>query len=105
MIPVGVSSTDDEGDSDSSEDEDEDQSLCPKYSATAELPSVGSALHGIGSCKRCCFFPKGRCANGLDCGFCHFEHDKWKSKGKNKKKKKQRRGGRRRGEASLQKAA
>jgi hypothetical protein len=42
------------------------------------LPSVGSALHGTGECKRCNFFPKGRCQNGKDCSFCHFPHDKRK---------------------------
>ena len=31
-----------------------------------------------GECKRCCFYPKGRCQNGYDCKFCHFEHDKRK---------------------------
>jgi len=39
-----------------------------------ELPSVGSAGHADGSCKRCAFFPKGRCQNGADCGHCHFPH-------------------------------
>jgi hypothetical protein len=40
------------------------------------LPSIGSADHFNGSCHRCCFFPKGRCHNGYDCDFCHFEHEK-----------------------------
>lgn len=39
-----------------------------------ELPSVGSAGHADGSCKRCAFFPKGRCKNGADCTHCHFPH-------------------------------
>jgi hypothetical protein len=39
-----------------------------------ELPSVGSAGHFDGTCKRCAFFPKGRCRNGADCTHCHFEH-------------------------------
>jgi len=38
------------------------------------LPSVGSANHGDGSCKRCAFFPKGRCTNGAECAHCHFDH-------------------------------
>lgn len=42
------------------------------------LPSIGSALHGTGECKRCNFFPKGRCQNGKDCSFCHYPHDKRK---------------------------
>jgi histone H3/H4 len=39
-----------------------------------ELPSVGSAAHFDGSCKRCAFYPKGRCQNGSDCTHCHFDH-------------------------------
>lgn len=40
------------------------------------LPSKGSAGHDTGECKRCCFFPKGRCTNGYECEFCHFDHEK-----------------------------
>lgn len=40
------------------------------------LPSVGSAGHDQGLCKRCAFFPKGRCKNGTDCTHCHMEHPK-----------------------------
>lgn len=40
-----------------------------------ELPSIGSEGHFEGSCKRCAFFPKGRCLNGKDCTHCHFPHD------------------------------
>lgn len=54
-----------------------------------ELPSVGSAKHAEGLCKRCCFFPKGRCLNGTDCEFCHFDHEKRKRKKKKKKGSKQ----------------
>jgi len=39
-----------------------------------ELPSIGSVGHADGSCKRCAFFPKGRCQNGKDCTHCHFQH-------------------------------
>mmetsp|Transcript_65975 Transcript_65975/g.134054 ORF Transcript_65975/g.134054 Transcript_65975/m.134054 type:complete len:511 (+) Transcript_65975:80-1612(+) len=42
------------------------------------LPSIGSAGHFTGDCKRCCFHPKGRCSNGYECRFCHFDHDKRK---------------------------
>jgi hypothetical protein len=41
-----------------------------------ELPSIGSAGHAFGTCKRCCFHPKGRCVNGAACLFCHFPHEK-----------------------------
>lgn len=37
------------------------------------LPSVGSILHGTGSCKPCAWFwkPQG-CHNGTECGHCHL---------------------------------
>lgn len=53
------------------------------------LPSVGSYAHLSGQCSRCCFHPKGRCANGNSCQFCHFDHDK---RPRNGKKKRYRRG-------------
>lgn len=56
--------------------------------APGEMPSRGSASHNDGLCKRCCFFPKGRCTNGFDCEFCHLEHDKRKRKKKKKSKSK-----------------
>merc|ERR1719379_3109449 len=49
---------------------------------------MGSAQHAEGACKRCCFFPKGRCQNGYNCEFCHFEHEKRKRKKKKKGAKK-----------------
>jgi len=48
----------------------------------ADLPSLGSIGHFAGQCSRCCFFPKGRCLNGYDCRFCHFEHEKRQRKKK-----------------------
>lgn len=42
------------------------------------LPSMGSVEHAQGTCKRCNFFPKGRCQNGANCTFCHYPHDKRK---------------------------
>lgn len=78
------SASSDDGDSSG---DDDDQGLCPKYSESAELPSRGSAAHSEGTCKRCCFFPKGRCNNGYDCQFCHFAHEKRKPKNKKKKKR------------------
>jgi hypothetical protein len=75
-------SSDDDGSS-----SDDDLVVCPTYSDTVPLPSIGSATHSEGSCKRCCFFPKGRCNNGYDCQFCHFAHEKRKSKALKKKKK------------------
>lgn len=44
------------------------------------LPSVGSAEHATGECKRCAFFPKGRCKNGVDCTHCHFPHEERRRK-------------------------
>merc|ERR1719215_2440777 len=34
------------------------------------------------------FFPRGRCANGYDCNFCHYEHEKRKRRNKKKAAKK-----------------
>lgn len=48
----------------------------------ADLPSLGSLGHFVGQCSRCCFFPKGRCQNGYECRFCHFEHEKRQRKRK-----------------------
>lgn len=81
---VGNEADDESSDDDSSSDE----MICPQYDENAPLPSVGSSGHSEGSCKRCCFFPKGRCNNGYDCEFCHFAHEKRKSKLKKKKKRK-----------------
>merc|ERR1719162_1891170 len=33
-----------------------------------------------------CILPRGRCMNGYDCEFCHYEHDKRKRKNKTKKR-------------------
>merc|ERR1719324_1212654 len=48
----------------------------PSTCSLADLPSIGSIGHFAGQCSRCCFFPKGRCQNGYDCRFCHFDHEK-----------------------------
>ncbi|CAE7396152.1 ANKRD50 [Symbiodinium natans] len=53
------------------------------------LPSIGSVGHATGDCKRCCFHPKGRCQNGHDCRFCHFDHDKRRRAGTKKKSSRQ----------------
>jgi len=49
------------------------------------VPSIGSYAHLSGQCSRCCFHPKGRCANGYSCQFCHFDHDKRPRNGKKKR--------------------
>merc|ERR1719162_1041138 len=59
----------------------------PKPPPGAIHPSLGSELHDSAQCKRCCFFPRGRCTNGYNCEFCHYEHEKRKRKNKKKKKK------------------
>lgn len=50
--------------------------LATRSNIGGALPSVGSAGHEQGLCKRCAFFPKGRCKNGADCTHCHMEHPK-----------------------------
>lgn len=37
-----------------------------------ELPSIGSAAHGKGSCRPCAFLHTKGCENGLACTFCHL---------------------------------
>lgn len=63
--------------------EDADAAYGPAEDDQAEvdmnnLPSLGSAQHASGECKRCNFFAKGRCQNGKDCSFCHLPHEKRK---------------------------
>jgi len=72
-----------------SEAEDEQVRRCRE--GLDPLPSVGSAGHFDGTCKRCCFHPKGRCENGADCQFCHFDHERQKRISKKKKKMARRR--------------
>eukprot|EP00930_Biecheleria_cincta_P019283 TRINITY_DN1475_c2_g1_i1.p1 TRINITY_DN1475_c2_g1~~TRINITY_DN1475_c2_g1_i1.p1 ORF type:complete len:568 (+),score=108.37 TRINITY_DN1475_c2_g1_i1:57-1760(+) len=72
---------DKEGEDDSEGEENND-------SANRPLPSIGSADHASGNCKRCNFFPKGRCQNGLNCTFCHLPHDKRKPSRQEKRERK-----------------
>lgn len=66
------------------------QNVLPQSAAGAGVvPSIGSYAHLSGQCSRCCFHPKGRCANGYSCQFCHFDHEK---RPRNGKKKRYRRG-------------
>lgn len=41
-------------------------------SGLAELPSLGSALHHLRTCKPCAFVLKAGCQNGKACQFCHL---------------------------------
>jgi len=87
-----------EGENDGDSDEDSDDGSenivplqlrnpkdAPKAPPGALHPSIGSEGHAMNNCKRCCFFPRGRCANGYECEFCHYEHDKRKRKNKKKR--------------------
>lgn len=56
--------------------EDSSEDSEPSKADRNGFPSVGSIGHFSGQCTRCCFHPKGRCLNGYDCNFCHFDHDK-----------------------------
>jgi len=60
--------------------------LAPKPPPGALHPSVGSSGHVEGLCRRCCFFPRGRCVNGYNCEFCHYQHDRRKRKNRSKKR-------------------
>jgi len=37
-----------------------------------QLPSVGSAVHLLGSCRPCAFVHTKGCVNGVNCNFCHI---------------------------------
>merc|ERR1712187_44812 len=81
-IPVGKPSIsydraepgEDDVDSDDGQDV-VDVSNAPKPPPDALHPSLGSGTHEEGTCKRCCFFPRGRCTNGYECQFCHYDHE------------------------------
>jgi hypothetical protein len=59
-----------------SEDSGSEMECGTVMNGSTDLPSIGSMQHDSGNCLRCCFFPKGRCQNGYDCKFCHFDHEK-----------------------------
>jgi len=88
---VADDSCSDEGSDDDAEEEDgfsplasDENELSPHTPGPSSmknlgpLPSIGSAEHVLGTCKRCNFYPKGRCQNGANCTFCHYSHDKRK---------------------------
>lgn len=52
-------------------DENETKVAC-EGALSDSVPSVGSALHGTGSCKPCGFFHKQGCSAGSQCTFCHL---------------------------------
>jgi hypothetical protein len=58
------------------------EAAAPSLESLKDLPSVGSLGHFAGLCSRCCFHSKGRCQNGYDCRFCHFDHEKRQRKKK-----------------------
>jgi len=72
-----------------SEDTDSEEGETTIDGATSELPSLGSAKHSAGECKRCNFFAKGRCLNGLDCTFCHLPHEKRKPSRQEKRERRE----------------
>lgn len=73
-----------ESDEETSQDDDDDGESegqpaahgLQDEAADGALPSMGSALHAAGACRRCCFFAKGRCQNGARCSFCHLPHER-----------------------------
>lgn len=71
------------------EDEDTDSDSDVSEIFTGELPSMGSAKHSAGECKRCNFFAKGRCLNGKECTFCHLPHEKRKPSRQEKRERRE----------------
>lgn len=87
-----ASEDDDEEDEEEALQAQQQQQVHPGHAPTepppgAQHPSLGSEGHNDSTCKRCCFYPRGRCLNGYDCQFCHYDHEKRKRKNKKKKKK------------------
>jgi len=77
----GDSSTDDMSEMEYDDEVDDGEKGSAALPDTTEktadgLPSVGSALHASGQCSRCCFFLKNRCRNGVNCQFCHLDHER-----------------------------
>lgn len=92
---IAASNEDSTDPGDSSDDDDiHYESLSPLQWTTTllddMLPSVGSKGHATNECKRCAFFPKGRCRNGASCEHCHFPHE---DRAKDRRKRRSRRKG------------
>jgi len=68
---------------------DEDTDSDGSDISSGELPSLGSAKHSAGECKRCNFFAKGRCLNGKNCTFCHLPHEKRKPSRQEKRERRE----------------
>jgi len=60
----------------------------PGDAAERTYPSLGSALHALGTCKPCAFFHKKGCEKGPECSFCHLCDDEEVKKRKREKKDK-----------------
>mmetsp|Transcript_100360 Transcript_100360/g.289814 ORF Transcript_100360/g.289814 Transcript_100360/m.289814 type:complete len:138 (-) Transcript_100360:156-569(-) len=43
--------------------------------SSADVPTLGSAMHRSGACKPCLFWYQGLCHKGRRCLFCHIPHD------------------------------
>lgn len=48
------------------------QTLPASPLGSADMPTLGSKGHFLGSCKPCAFYHKDGCENGLNCKFCHI---------------------------------
>merc|ERR1712186_113880 len=64
VAPVKVAATELELEASSSSDDLPQTGCFAEGQGADDLPSIGSVPHESGTCRRCCFFPKGRCANG-----------------------------------------
>ncbi|CAE8581164.1 unnamed protein product [Polarella glacialis] len=57
---------------------------------TAELPTLGSLKHSLGTCRPCAFVFKTGCASGVECQFCHLcEAGEKKMRKKDQKQRRQ----------------
>eukprot|EP00931_Biecheleriopsis_adriatica_P017428 TRINITY_DN12519_c0_g1_i1.p1 TRINITY_DN12519_c0_g1~~TRINITY_DN12519_c0_g1_i1.p1 ORF type:complete len:696 (+),score=167.74 TRINITY_DN12519_c0_g1_i1:119-2089(+) len=84
-----VPEEDEDEENDEASEASDDESVDERLPAPeGPLPSLGSADHASGTCKRCNFFPKGRCQNGEKCTFCHLPHQKRKPSRQEKRERK-----------------
>jgi len=79
----------DEGSNPGSSGQDSEDPIAP--SAGQTVPSEGSLLHQLGTCRPCIYACKNKCQAGPQCSFCHYPHEMPKRPGKNARRRAMRR--------------
>jgi hypothetical protein len=52
----------------------------PQYEESPGYPSIGSSKHHTGECSPCVFWLKRSCVKGVECDYCHMQHQGQKYK-------------------------